>query len=285
LDPRAKGQALLYTSDEQGDAVYVFSVSSRKLVGMLNDFEFPTGECVDKSGDVWITDFSLAEIFEYAHGGTAPIAELNDLVGGPVACAIDPNTGDLAVANAQNTILVYEHAAGTPKVYTSSDVLRFEYCAYDEVGDLFADGSSNSNLPLVEPANGAEKLRSVQGIYDSGSLQWDGKYLAISSIVYGQQFTRIDRAKIAGYAGKVVQTVALRNPRSPFDGQFWIQGGTVIGPTGGPRGNAQILEAWAYPGGGGPKHAYRTHGSDYVTLDGVVISKASVPGVSASQSP
>jgi hypothetical protein len=36
--PEAKDEALLYTGDEQGQVVYVFSLSSRKLVGMLPGF-------------------------------------------------------------------------------------------------------------------------------------------------------------------------------------------------------------------------------------------------------
>lgn len=95
--PEAKSETLLYVFNVY--TITVYSYPKGKLVGTLSDFEKPYGECVDKSGNVYITDSSFARIYEYAHGGTKPIHTLKDPEYQPYGCAVDPTTGDLAVAN------------------------------------------------------------------------------------------------------------------------------------------------------------------------------------------
>ncbi len=81
--PEARGESLAYVSDSGTTGlVYVFSYPTGKRVGTLTGFYFPTGECVDKHGDVWVLNMSPEVIVEYAHGGTSPIATLDDPVGG-----------------------------------------------------------------------------------------------------------------------------------------------------------------------------------------------------------
>src|ERR1700677_289861 len=97
---KATSQNLLYIGDNGSGGVLVYSYApGYKLVGFLAAPRYPGGECVDKAQDVFIPDAGGGGdvTFEYAHGGTAPIAILGDLGGGPVACSIDPTTGNLAV--------------------------------------------------------------------------------------------------------------------------------------------------------------------------------------------
>ena len=56
--PEAKGETLLYVSDPHRRKVFVYSYPQGKLVGMLEGFGTPQQECVDVSGDVWVTDFA-----------------------------------------------------------------------------------------------------------------------------------------------------------------------------------------------------------------------------------
>ena len=51
--PEAKRENLLYVVDEGARDVYVYSYPQRVLVGTLG-FDYPTGDCVDKAGNVWI---------------------------------------------------------------------------------------------------------------------------------------------------------------------------------------------------------------------------------------
>jgi hypothetical protein len=101
MDPDAKDvQYLLYTSDEATGTVNVYAHRSKgHLVGQLTGFQFPYGECLDASSNVYIADFASNDIVEYAHGGTTPINTIHDRYGFPIGCSVDPTTGDLAVAN------------------------------------------------------------------------------------------------------------------------------------------------------------------------------------------
>ena len=91
-------------------------------MGTLTGFAAPYGQCTDKSGNVFITQFEASEVTEYAHGGTNPTKTLDTPGVNPVGCSVDPKTGNLAVANFISDnypggILVFAHATGTPKEY------------------------------------------------------------------------------------------------------------------------------------------------------------------------
>jgi hypothetical protein len=53
------------------------------------------GDCSNRTGDVFVPNNT--EVFEYAHGGTSPIATLSLPGNSGAACSIDPSTGNLAV--------------------------------------------------------------------------------------------------------------------------------------------------------------------------------------------
>ncbi len=114
--PEAKSEDLLYIANVY--TITVYSYPKGKLVGTFKDFYKPYGECVDKNGDVYITDSTFAKIYEYAHGGTKPIHTLKDPGYEPYGCAVDPTTGNLAVANysdasaRQGNLVIYHKAKG-----------------------------------------------------------------------------------------------------------------------------------------------------------------------------
>ncbi len=89
---------LLYTSDLSTNDVYVYNYQTGKVVGTLTGFNEPYGQCVDKKGEVWITNFEAASVVEYAHGRAQPIKTLNT-DGSSDGCSIDPTTGNLAVSS------------------------------------------------------------------------------------------------------------------------------------------------------------------------------------------
>src|SRR5580658_8598443 len=93
----AASQNLLYVSEVRTVAVY--SYPQRKREGTLRHFYIATGMCADKKGDVFVVDSGYGKIFEYAHGGTKRLVTLDSPTKGPVGCAIDPTTGDLAVGS------------------------------------------------------------------------------------------------------------------------------------------------------------------------------------------
>jgi hypothetical protein len=254
MSPDAKTTDLLYISDAGSADVYVYSYPRDKQQGMLTGFVLPEGECVDKNGDVFIVDFSAARIFEYTHGGTSPIATLNDPGYEPLGCAINSTTGDLAVTNVetaasgQGNVALYKHAKGNPKAYyTDPDLAKMFLCGYDAAGNLFVDGLDfASHAAFAELPNGSTSFRNVkldQPIQSPGGVQWDGQHFAVidtlASVIY--EFA------IKGKKGTEVGSTPLIGAASVI--QFWIHQSKVVGP----EASGADAGIWNYPSGGAVK--------------------------------
>lgn len=148
MDPSAKSKTLIYISDAEPGAgtVYVFSYPALKLVGKLTGFVQPLGECADAVGDVWVVDYSTSLISEYAHGATKPKAILRDVNRRPYSCAVDPKSGDLAVANIfgpsynPGGLTIYHAARGRPRFYVGRSLYECYFDAYDAQGNVYVDG-------------------------------------------------------------------------------------------------------------------------------------------------
>jgi hypothetical protein len=252
MDPGATSQDLLYVSDTGTSEVYVYSYPSDKLVGTLKDFRDPGGECVDKSGNVFITNTGDDAILEFAHGGTRPIATLSDPGYFPFGCSIDPNSGNLAVANnsassgsGQGNVVVYTHAKGKPKGdYTDPNITQMLLCGYDDKGNLFVDGFTKDNgFAFAELRSGGTTLTNItlnQSIASPGGVQWDGKYVAV-----GDQSTNVVyQFSISGKKGTKAGSTALTGAAEVV--QFWIAGSKLIGPD----ADGADVGIWKYPAGG-----------------------------------
>lgn len=125
---RTSSSKLLYAGEGQTVEVYLFSQG--RLVGNLGGFQRADGLCTDEAGDVFVTDEFAGTITEYAHGGTEPLRSFADLGAAPYGCAVDPNSGDLAVSNTGDTamsdIVVYrKHHFNAPIVYSDPSVYSF----------------------------------------------------------------------------------------------------------------------------------------------------------------
>lgn len=217
---------LVYVSDADGE-VTVYDYTTMDLVGVLANFTAPTGECTDKSGNIYIADATNEAIYEYAHGGTTAKKTLNVAPYAPNACSIDPTTGNLAVANSggsksAGTIAIFARATGKPTFYTETSISTFAGCSYDNAGNLLVagtEGTSNDSTFAWIPKhiNKLEKIGvpgpnpSWHWYYISG-IQWDGKFLALDrgdgvyqiALFNGQAYyvgeTQLDERYVSGAA-------------------------------------------------------------------------------------
>ena len=243
-------QDLLYVSNLR--SVTIYSYPGGRKEGTIKGFYDARGECVDKHGDVFVTNVGTDQILAYAHGARKRFRALPGYAL-PEGCSIDPSSGDLGTADSDGTIAIYKSAQGKPRVYKHSPFKQAFWCSYDDKGDLFVDGLGDgaSNFLLAElPKNGL-RLRPVtldQRVGFPGGVQWDGKYLTVGSdegsatgepVVY--------RFKITGDHGREVGATTLGSGAADVR-QFWIQNATLIAPT------ERILESdvffYAYPKGG-----------------------------------
>jgi hypothetical protein len=262
-DANAKS-VLLYISNGAGN-VAVYRYWKRTFVGLLTGFRSPQGECVDGRGDVFITDSSLAEIREYAHGGTKPIRTLDDSGYEPYSCSVDPTSGNLAVANNSTTIrssggiAIYRHARGKPRFYgpiqyvPEPDALGYDasgnllvaslsaYSSYDYASFAFRP-KGRSFIPLE-----LSQISSGSPFEDVTSVQWDGRYWAIADN------GAIYRYAIADNGDPTFEGIVFLSDLVYEQSQLWIY--TAAG------GSQQIIGTddasnavtyWHYPAGGEP---------------------------------
>lgn len=232
MRPEAKHDDLLYISDGDNGTVTVYTYRKRQLVGTLTGFGVPWGLCSDEN-HIFVADYQNEDIVEYRHGESQPIKTLSTANYFPVDCSVNPLTGDLAVASISSqgslgyppgAISIYKKAKAPPKVYNTSQNLNFIACAYDNMGNLFADGSGYSGpaFQLVELPSRHKKLIKIRikpplsnSLYPGG-LQWDGKYVALgiaNSTIYQYAVTK-EVAKEAGVTELSGKGVAI--------GLFWL---------------------------------------------------------------
>jgi DNA-binding beta-propeller fold protein YncE len=263
---------LLYVTDTITNDLYVFSYPKGKLLQTIPYLNVPAGECVDATGNVFVTNTGGSEILKFAHGGTTAIATLKDPGFFPIGCAIDPASGNLAVANfapsssTRGNVVIYKHAKGRPTGnYTDPNMSNMQLCAYDDKGNLFVDGSglSSYSFAFAELPKGGKKLKDIaldQPITFGGGVAWDGAHVTV-----GDQSTNIIyRFDISGTTGTKVGTTRLRGATQIF--QYTFAGSKLIGADA-YGGNVGV---WKYPQGG---NARKKIGGLYAPL-GVAVSPA-----------
>lgn len=266
----------LYASSIYNCDVYVFTYPrGGRLVQTLNacalGFGPAFGLCSDKMGDVFMAMGEGFSIFEFAHGGTKPIAQLQDDSLLPVGCSVDPKTGDLGVASTTGNVAIFKNASGTPDIYSLPNISEFFFCTFDDRGNLFADGEHNDgSFALAELRKGAGALReiTVSGSVGPGfAVQWDGRYVAIGQTQGSNDFI-LDRIVVSGSVAKIVGTTTLlAAPNTTAFFQFWIQDGTIVRPE-----NKAEIGFWNYPEGGAQTKSLFIGGANM--LVGVTVSLA-----------
>lgn len=273
MAPDAKKNTLLYVSDLGTNQVDILSYPKGTPEGTLSGFGAVHGGCVDRAGNVFITDGHNSQILEYAHGGTSPIATLDDGTFGPTGCSVDRKSGTLAVANisavygsSPGNIAIYKNASGGATYYSDSNIYLYYDCAYDNKGNLYVTGSDeNGNFRLAELPHRGKTLAIIrldQQIYVPGGVQWDGKYVDVEDQGAGYHGSTIYEISVSGSTGTKVGTTALSGSADVL--QFALYHHKIIG---GNIGSAPNVMFWKYPSG----TALRTL-TGFTEPDGVAVS-------------
>lgn len=253
MAPGAASQDLLYVANSTTVAVYTYP--GGRHVGTLKHFYDPQGECVDKSGDVFVTNFGGGQIFEYAHAGTRRVATLNSPAAGPIGCSVDATTGSLAVSAFGGIVAIYKNARGKPTSYTDAQITKFYWCAYDDAGNLFVDGQdSGSGFRFAELPKGGRTFVDItlnQAIGWPAGVQWHGGRVAVGD----QNSPVVYEFKVSGKRGRKVDSTSLGS-RAEYVKQFWIQKLTLIAPNEYATGKGSKVKVhfntlyFKYPAGG-----------------------------------
>jgi hypothetical protein len=256
--PEAKKDDLLYVTDAgYHDAVYVLSYPQGKLVGTIYGLELPLGECVDRQGAVWIVTSGPSQLVKFAHGATSSSATLYNDDEEAISCAVDPQSGDLAVANeTPATLGVFKNASGTATYYSDSDIRSFFFCAYDNQGNLYGT-SPYVDHPLAELPKGSEEMVTIAypKAVALGGLDWDGTDLAINEI-YGNGIgpLTVNRVQVSGSSATIVSSVRLsgrKKDRNDHEAAgFDVHGNRIFGLSHEALVGYNIVSVWRYPAGG-----------------------------------
>ena len=252
---------LLYISDGSGK-VFAFSYPAGQHQFTLSfSSNHPAGMCIDSTGNVFIVaeaGSNASTVYEYAHGGTSPIANLAD-PGQGVVCSVDPATGNLAVVNISSAsghhgnVAIYAGATGSPTVYAAPSFIdELLACTYDAQGNLYVAGASASlDSALGEMSNGSSSFSQIsispQLMSNGISLQWNKGYLAWTSALRGNGPAFIYQLSISGTQATVQHTTKLKSHSNntkvlwPYS---WIYGKKILAPI---KHGAGV---WTYPKGG-----------------------------------
>jgi hypothetical protein len=247
MKPNLLTTSLLYVSDTFPKVVNVYTYPTLKYVGRLTGFQYPLGECADRVGNVWITDGG-GYVYKYAHGGTNPIETLYSDMDLPTGCAVDPRTGDLAVANGNAQVLVFHTGSSSPTVYTDSNFSQTSSLSYDNRDDLFVDGTDSSNMfHYAELPFGSQTFTDINLNYGNfpmiqspGGVKWDGTHMAVGDsqwTIYQIQGSNVVSTTTLS-ATCVFTFDIVRSRRAP-----------LVAPD---QCSGNLVGTYAYPAGGSP---------------------------------
>ncbi len=282
--PVESGARYAYVSDTYAGKVYVYawSVPGMKRGTYLRSFRLtePFGGCADGQGDVYITHFNgdgsdNGDIVEYRGDSNRRLRRLVDPGNVPFSCAIDPKTGDIAVANLEvaatsgggGSVLVYPggkgHGIRFDDLPSAGGTLQAIYfVAYDGSGKLYADGSVApchgftysaapfdahvDVLPSCCSTSSAFVPVTLKGEYLGqvfqwpGALIWDGRHLDVGDREATQAASGSNCASSQGCALLYV----AREGGSPTEPTLTEKALTVFDAAGSPSGINNGDVAW-----------------------------------------
>lgn len=270
IEPGMSDKDLVYAEGSGCGGVCILSYPDGSVVGHIADSSVSGGACSDSSGNVFIT--SNAEVEEFAHGGTAPIATFSLPGTQASACGVDPTSGNLAVVFDGNgaNVAVFKNSSGTPTVYESYS-LPF-YCGYDNSGNLFVSVLNGENSALAELPRGANAFISLSIAGDlgaEGQVQWDGSFLTYEG--RDSRHIKISRLQVSGSTASIVGVTQIRRPVNA--NQTWISGNRVIVAYSTKTSQINKIGLWRYPKSGKVVSKLGTFGNPLDRITGVTLSK------------
>ncbi|HYL27998.1 MAG TPA: hypothetical protein VEW74_09205 [Candidatus Nitrosotalea sp.] len=262
-----KAPRIMFVSDYGSNVVYMYAMPDVTLKGTLYGFSGPQGMCTDGS-NIYIANTNTSQILKYSRTGTL-LNTLSDSGEYPTGCSFNRATGDLVVSNIINTsggpgnLELYHGATGTPTPLTNSNQYEYFFPTYDNAGNIYVDGFSNSfTFLLSECPSGSSTCHnvSVSGAspFFPGGLNWNR---VTSQLVVGDQECggTLGSCWYAGTVSGSTYTVSGTTNLANTDGTGCDVDQGALGPFGKYAGGGcigfyspSVSARWAYPAGGDP---------------------------------
>ncbi|HEY1884054.1 MAG TPA: hypothetical protein VGG51_13545 [Candidatus Cybelea sp.] len=224
---------LLYVTDGGNGNVLMYGYPTLKPLGAISNTGDTQGVCSDPQGNVWVVPSVFPKITEYPHGLVKPKATLSDAGAEyPLACSVDPTTGNLAMTNLGSpsgggNVFIWTGAKGTANKIADSAMSYVYFCGYDSSGNLWVDGlDSMYDFVFAELPAGVQNFQTIAlaGVAFPGGIEWDGTDIAVGD----QQSSTIDQISVSGSTATITGTTPL-NGSCDVD-QFAILSGKVFAP-------------------------------------------------------
>lgn len=266
---------LVYVSDFSANQVYVYNYPGGTQSGIIGGLVNPQGMCVD-AGDhnLFVSNTGAENVLEYAWGASSPRATYDDAGEFPVACAVDPSTGKLAIADvfSPTTGLGAVTICAKParcRVYVEPAGLKECFgIAYLPSGDLYVSGTASSGSGIAYLASGSSTWQpvTVRGSLNFTNVQfWDGQYLAVAASdgSGNSEFYRCaaNRTTLSCNDRRVVLKASVGQVFLKFGGKG------VVGVSNGEK----AVFTFAYPAGGSPSKVFHVETYTYSTLVGTAV--------------
>jgi hypothetical protein len=250
--PRTNREVQYFSSYENDTVIEFDYPKSESPIGTITGVKEAWGECTNGARTFWVVASGSDQVLQFKAGGTKPIATLSTAsTGVPSNCAIDPITGNLAVAiNSVGGYVVIFKPGSTYGTVLNAGLLEDFSDGYDANGDLFVDGYSNSSshpFQLVELPKGSNTFEIIvtsNTVSFPGTVQWDGTYLTIGDP--GSSDSHIYRYHVIGTKATLKGTVSLAY--SGVCNQTWIARPYVYCPS----AVNNVGQVYKYPAGGSP---------------------------------
>ena len=125
--------------------------------GHIGGFQSARGLFYDSKGDLWVTDSTARQIYEFAPGAKTPMKTLNDPSGMPLDVTVDEAGKNVYVIDYQNEndatalVEVYENGSSVPSRTLGDPAARNgAFGAVDNQGNLYVTFMTKSNLAQVD---------------------------------------------------------------------------------------------------------------------------------------
>jgi hypothetical protein len=204
IDPAAKTGSLVYVTS--GSQVNIYTWPKLHRAGVLTGFENTQAACGDAAGDVWIADTFVQRLYEFKHGATTPSATLDTSPNYALSCAVDKQTGDLAVGNyysdtlSQGSVTIFRRSSGTGTTYYESPIDDVDGLDYGPNHVIYLDGWTGSAFAMASLQHGVFAPITIRGatINSPGGVQYVNGALTVADAGNTVQNTIIYRITTDG---------------------------------------------------------------------------------------
>jgi len=203
--PKGTG-GTIWATDLEYASVDVIAYPSGALIGQVSGFSYPYGDCSDKSGNVYVADFSDGKGFEI-QAGTTKVINSWPTGGETIGCSVS-DSGDVAFTNFYpGGVVVFPGGGPTGVSYPGPG---YDWPAgYDPSGNLFVmcnyvSPCSSPHLAELPAGSSSWIFLNLSPPPDSPSgVQWMDKYLGVGAN------NGIELVAISGSNATVIKTIIL----------------------------------------------------------------------------